>query len=294
MKTIQRFNWKSTLTGTLLAVGLMAICGFSPLLPAATDSEDIQALESVTLPWPAPADYALEGATELLTASFSYKESTAECLEYAIAKADALLEQTAETDVDEPESLDRLRDATGTARELAATELAQTESRVTFRQVVLMVQENHEASHQMDEARATLIQCVSDVEGSVARHAEEMARLAEEEARQAAAARAVWYVEYYNDYYTYEAAADGSCTQWADGYFIAHSWSASGKRILSKPAHVVVDGVLYHYADSQVISQDSKFDEALKSFVYANGGIGFQTCLSGTGNILVLHYEPGE
>lgn len=286
MKTIQRFNWKSALTGTLLAVGLMAICGFS-LLPAATDAEAMQRREHATLPWPAPADYVSEGAAELLAASFSYKESNAECLEYAIAKADALLEQTAETDVDEPESLDRLREAAGTAREVVATELAQTESRVTFLQVVLMVQENREASHQMDEAKATLMQCVSAVEGSIARHAEE-------EARQAATARAVWYVEYYNDYYTYEAAADGSCTQWADGYFIAHSWSASGKRILSKPAHVVVDGVLYHYADSQVISQDSKFDEALKSFVYANGGIGFQTCLSGTGNILVLHYEPGE
>ena len=54
----------------------------------------------------------------------------------------------------------------------------------------------------------------------------------------------------------------------------------------------MIDGVTYQYAGEQVLSQSAKFDEALKSFVYANGGIGFQTCLSGTGNILVLHYEP--
>lgn len=123
-------------------------------------------------------------------------------------------------------------------------------------------------------------------EGAVSRTMSEVKASADAKAAE------IWYVTYYDAYGTAEAAADGSCTQWADDYYIAHSWSPSGKRILSRPTWVVIDGVTYQYAGEQVLSQSAKFDEALKSFVYANGGIGFQTCLSGTGNILVLHYEP--
>ena len=50
-------------------------------------------------------------------------------------------------------------------------------------------------------------------------------------------------------YDTSTAAADGSVTQWEEGYFIAHEWSENGQMILSKPAYVVVDEQhisLYH------------------------------------------------
>lgn len=98
-----------------------------------------------------------------------------------------------------------------------------------------------------------------------------------------------WYVVYHNDYGTAEAAADGSCTQWADRYFIAHSWSANGKRIASKPRYVVVDGVKYKYVSSMVVSRDSYFSE-IEGFARANGGITFQTCVPN--GYLVVHYEP--
>lgn len=98
-----------------------------------------------------------------------------------------------------------------------------------------------------------------------------------------------WYVVYHNDYGTAEAAADGSCTQWADHYFIAHSWSANGKRIASKPRYVVVDGVKYKYVSSMVVSRDSYFSE-IEGFARANGGIAFQTCVPN--GYLVVHYEP--
>ena len=78
--------------------------------------------------------------------------------------------------------------------------------------------------------------------------AEEAARKAEEErkargsAAQDANATDTWHVTYYNAYGTEEADTNGAVTQWADRYFIAHDWSSNGQRILSKPAHVVVDG----------------------------------------------------
>lgn len=98
-----------------------------------------------------------------------------------------------------------------------------------------------------------------------------------------------WNVQYRNEYGTAEGAADGACTQWADGYYVAHNWSESGERIAQRPGTVVVDGQRYAYVSSMVVSRDTTYDQVY-AFTHANGGIGFQTCY-GDG-YLVTHYEP--
>lgn len=99
-----------------------------------------------------------------------------------------------------------------------------------------------------------------------------------------------WQPSYFNAYGTDAADPSGALTQWADNYFIAHDWSANGKRIASRPAHVVINGTTYHYVSEKVVSRDTYFDDT-KAFCYANNGIAFQTCYGA--NYLITHYEPG-
>lgn len=100
-----------------------------------------------------------------------------------------------------------------------------------------------------------------------------------------------WTPSYYNAYGTDEADPNGALTQWADNYFVAHNWSANGKRIASRPAHVIINGTTYHYVSEIVVSRDTYFDDTIKAFCYANNGIAFQTCYGA--NYLITHYEPG-
>ena len=127
---------------------------------------------------------------------------------------------------------------------------------------------------------------------------DEAVRKAEEEKKARGSASAgssafdTWQPSYFNAYGTAEADANGALTQWADNYFIAHNWSANGKRILSRPAHVVINGTTYHYVSEKVITRDTLFDDTIKTFCYANNGIAFQTCYGA--NYLITHYEPGH
>lgn len=98
-----------------------------------------------------------------------------------------------------------------------------------------------------------------------------------------------WNVDYRDDYGAPTGAADGACTQWADGYYVAHDWSEAGEKIASRPGTVVVDGQRYAYVSSEVVPRDTTYEEVY-AFTHANGGIGFQTCY-GDG-YLVTHYEP--
>lgn len=126
---------------------------------------------------------------------------------------------------------------------------------------------------------------------------DEAIRKAEEEKKARGSASAgssafdTWTPSYYNAYGTAEADANGALTQWADNYFVAHNWSANGKRILSRPAHVVINGTTYHYVSEKVITRDTLFDDTIKAFCYANNGIAFQTRYGA--NYLITHYEPG-
>lgn len=125
---------------------------------------------------------------------------------------------------------------------------------------------------------------------------DEAVRKAEEEKKARGSASAgssafdTWQPSYYNAYGTAEADPNGALTQWADNYFIAHNWSANGKRIASRPAHVIINGTTYHYVSEMVISPDTYFDD-VEAFCYANNGIAFQTCYGA--NRLITHYEPG-
>ena len=125
---------------------------------------------------------------------------------------------------------------------------------------------------------------------------DEAVRKAEEEEKARGSASAgsnatdTWSPSYFNAYGTDAADPSGALTQWADNYFIAHDWSANGKRIASRPAHVVINGTTYHYVSEMVVSRDTYFDDT-KAFCYANNGIAFQTCYGA--NYLITHYEPG-
>lgn len=91
-----------------------------------------------------------------------------------------------------------------------------------------------------------------------------------------------WNVSYRDEYGAAEGAADGACTQWADGYYVAHDWSDSGEQIASKPGTVVVDGQRYAYAGSMVVPEGSDYyASGVYDFTHADGGIGFQTCCDG-------------
>lgn len=125
---------------------------------------------------------------------------------------------------------------------------------------------------------------------------DEAVRKAEEEKKARGSASAgsnatdTWSPSYFNAYGTAAADDSGALTQWADNYFIAHDWSANGKRIASRPAHVVINGTAYHYVSEMVVSRDTYFNDT-KAFCYANNGIAFQTCYGA--NYLITHYEPG-
>lgn len=125
---------------------------------------------------------------------------------------------------------------------------------------------------------------------------DEAIRKAEEEKKARGSASAgsnatdTWQPSYFNAYGTEAADPSGALTQWADNYFIAHNWSANGKRIASRPAHVIINGTTYHYVSEMVVSRDTYFDDT-KAFCYANNGIAFQTCYGA--NYLITHYEPG-
>lgn len=125
---------------------------------------------------------------------------------------------------------------------------------------------------------------------------DEAIRKAEEEKKARGSASAgssafdTWTPSYYNAYGTAEADPNGALTQWADNYFVAHNWSANGKRIASRPAHVIINGTTYHYVSEKVVSRGTYFDD-IETFCYANNGIAFQTCYGA--NYLVTHYEPG-
>lgn len=99
-----------------------------------------------------------------------------------------------------------------------------------------------------------------------------------------------WYVSYRGTDDPSKANADGSTSEWMDGYYVAHSWSSGGQMIASKPNTVVVDGKTYEYVSSITVPQDTTWDQ-VSEFVYKNGGIGFQTCV-GNGNVIITHYEP--
>lgn len=125
---------------------------------------------------------------------------------------------------------------------------------------------------------------------------DEAVRKAEEEKKARGSASAgsnasdTWQPSYFNAYGTEAADPSGALTQWADNYFVAHNWSANGKRIASRPAHVIINGTTYHYVSEMVVSRDTYLDD-IEAFCYANNGIAFQTCYGA--NYLITHYEPG-
>ena len=87
------------------------------------------------------------------------------------------------------------------------------------------------------------------------------------------------------------ANADGSVSEYCDGYFVAHRGTKNGNMIASKPRRVVVDGKSYHYVSSTIVDDDTDLDYAL-SYLRQNGGIGFQTCTIPSGRDILVHYEP--
>lgn len=99
-----------------------------------------------------------------------------------------------------------------------------------------------------------------------------------------------WYASYRGTDNRAYANADGSLSEWKDGYYIAHDWSANGQMIALKPGTVVIDGQTYRYESSQVVSPDTAWDQ-VDDYVYSGGGIGFQTCTP-DGNRLITHYVP--
>lgn len=99
-----------------------------------------------------------------------------------------------------------------------------------------------------------------------------------------------WYVTYRENDDEGEANADGTLSEWAPGYFIAHDWSLSGREILTRPAAVSVDGRLYRYDSSRTYPPDADAAEAV-AWAGAGGGVGFQTCTPDDMR-LVARYVP--
>lgn len=100
-----------------------------------------------------------------------------------------------------------------------------------------------------------------------------------------------WYVAYRGNDVEGTANADGSVSEYCDGYFVAHRGTKNGNMIASKPRRVVVDGKSYHYVSSTIVDDDTDLDYAL-SYLRQNGGIGFQTCTIPSGRDILVHYEP--
>lgn len=162
-----------------------------------------------------------------------------------------------------------------------------------------LVNNANATKEQFDDMTNRLQDSMDNVNADMQKKVEhdEAVRKAEEEKKARGSASAgssafdTWTPSYYNAYGTAEADANGALTQWADNYFIAHNWSANGKRILSRPAHVIINGTTYHYVSEKVITRDTLFDDTIKAFCYANNGIAFQTCYEA--NYLITHYETG-
>mgnify|MGYP003191474347 CR=1 FL=1 len=101
----------------------------------------------------------------------------------------------------------------------------------------------------------------------------------------------VWSPTYTKAYGTRAAASDGSLTEWADGYYIAHDWSANGQAIASKPQTVQMNGKTYRYAGCTTAHTGDDADPYL-AYARSDGGIGFQTCYGSDGTVIVTHYVP--
>lgn len=101
---------------------------------------------------------------------------------------------------------------------------------------------------------------------------DEAIRRAEEEKKARGSASAgsnatdTWQPSYFNAYGTEAADPSGALTQWADNYFIAHDWSANGKRIASRPAHVIINGTTYHYVSERESSAETHTSTIPKHF----------------------------
>ena len=89
------------------------------------------------------------------------------------------------------------------------------------------------------------------------------------------------------------APADGSLSQWKPGYYIAHDWSANGKRIaaLGSGSKVEINGIYYQYVSQMSVELASTRYYDVINFANANNGIAFQTCI-GNGWAVIKHLEP--
>ena len=99
----------------------------------------------------------------------------------------------------------------------------------------------------------------------------------------------IWHVSYVYSMWASDAPADGSVDLWAEGWFIAHDYTANGQKISSLPALVEVDGRLYQYSSSWI--SGAYITDAEVCQIRANGGITFQTCHGSASNLMV-HYDP--
>ena len=92
------------------------------------------------------------------------------------------------------------------------------------------------------------------------------------------------------------ANADGSLGAYYPGLYIAHGWSYNGHMILSKPAHVIIDGISYHYVSCVYGYVGHGYMEDTYEYTSANNGIGFGTCTGVYDNVgqqvIFTHYEP--
>lgn len=114
--------------------------------------------------------------------------------------------------------------------------------------------------------------------------------VAQEPVAQAAApADNIWHVSYVYCQGASAAPADGSVGLWAEGWFIAHNYTANGQMISSMPEYVEVDGQVYQYAYSWQAGDMITEDEVAQ--IRSGGGITFQTCITSDLNLMV-HYNP--
>lgn len=113
---------------------------------------------------------------------------------------------------------------------------------------------------------------------------------------QSASAEQAWCPTYRGIDDRSAANADGSLGAYYPGLYIAHGWSHNGHMILSKPAHVIIDGISYHYVSCiyGYVGQGDMSDTY--AYTSSNNGIGFGTCTGVYDNVgqqvIFTHYEP--
>lgn len=106
--------------------------------------------------------------------------------------------------------------------------------------------------------------------------------------------RTVWVIgrdDVVEQYREGDANWDGTMSEYADEYFVAHDWSDFGATIASEPDVVILDDREYAYDGTREAEVGDDLGD-MRAWSNADGRIAFQTCTGEGDGVMVVRYRP--